>query len=173
MKLLKQLLMADFPRKSTDTLPETSLQHFDSSSSSPTSDESSDGGSRPHSSASCSSRPELGKEEGSSDAEREKQAGRRTPPSSTSSRRRRPSSRAGDHGQDDRHQRSEEKTSNLAGASRTGRKVSVARSPRTPGEKYEKCKVCSKELNVKSMKRHLEEIHKRILPDASIRFKCH
>ena len=33
--------------------------------------------------------------------------------------------------------------------------------------------VCSKELNVKSMKRHLEEVHKRILPDASIRFKCH
>merc|ERR1719167_1622903 len=119
-------------------------KHFDSSSSSPTSDESSDRGSRPHSSASCSSRPEVGKEEGSSDVEREKQAGRRTPPSSTSSRRRRPSSRAGDHGQEDRHQRSEEKTSNLAGASSTGKRVSVARSPRTPGEKYEECKVCEK-----------------------------
>ena len=56
---------------------------------------------------------------------------------------------------------------------KTGRRGSVARSPRTPGEKYEKCKVCSKELNVKSMKRHLEEIHKRILPDASIRSNCH
>ena len=69
--------------------------------------------------------------------------------------------------------REREMNKDITSPPKTGRRGSVARSPRTPGEKYEKCKVCSKELNVKSMKRHLEEVHKRILPDASIRFKCH
>jgi len=147
-------------------------QHFGSSSSSPFSD-GSDGGSRPTSSAS-SSRPNSRSSAGSSR------------PSSGVDSTSRPSSRASNGEVEEasclaesRRTRSGRPTCGGSGGSRPTSRASSGRasgastpctpSPRTSGESYEECKVCAKELNVKSMVRHLRDVHKRSLPDTPVR----